>query len=233
MKPFDKLVSGMQKGEISRREFIQRAGALGLASAIPGALISNNAIAAPKRGGHLRVATVQGSSADQLNPNQLTSGHTNFLFSTIHSCLTEVAPDGNLVPLLAESFETGNDPSEWIFKLRQGVEFHNGKTVTPEDVIVSLERHRGDESDSAMKSFMEEVVEITRDGPNSVKMKLKSASVDFPVILSASSLSILPSRDGKVEQFDIGCGAYKLDAFEPGQFSRYTRNPNYYMSDRA
>jgi len=233
MKPLDKLMASLRKGEISRRDFIQRAGALGLASIIPGALLNEAQAMTPKRGGHLRVATVQGSSTDQLDPTQLTSGHTNFLFSTLHSCLTEVRPDGQLTGLLAESYETGADASEWIFKLRKGVEFHNGKTVTADDVIASLDRHRGEASASAMKSFMEEVVSITKDGDHVARIKLKSASVDFPVILSASSLSILPSKNGKVERFDIGCGAYALEAFEPGQHSRFKKNPNYYLSDRA
>ncbi len=234
MKTYEKLVARLQSGEISRRDFIQRAGALGLSSALPLSLVGGPAQAAgPRSGGHLRVATVQGSSTDQLDPTQLTSGHTNFLFSTMHSCLTEVRPDGQLAGLLADSFETGADASEWIFKLRKGVEFHNGKTLTADDVIASLERHRGEASASAMKSFMEEVVSITKDGNNVAKIKLKTASVDFPVILSASSLSILPSKNGKVEEFDVGCGAYILTAFEPGQHSRYKKNPNYFMSDRA
>lgn len=173
----------------------------------------------------MRVATVQGSSTDQLDPTQLTSGHSNFLFSTIHSCLTEVGADGQLTGLLAESYEPGKDASEWIFNLRQGVEFHNGKSVTAEDVKASLERHRGDGSASAMKSFMEEVVEITAQDKHTAVIKLKNASVDFPVILSASSLSILPSKDGKVEAFSVGCGAYELDGFEPGQFSNYKKTP--------
>ena len=64
MKPIDKLVSQLHKGELTRRDFLQKASALGLAAAIPASLISGNAIAAtPKRGGHMRVATVQGSSA--------------------------------------------------------------------------------------------------------------------------------------------------------------------------
>ena len=234
MKPLDKLVSRLHSGEISRREFLQKAGAMGLAAAVPAALLSGTARAAgPKRGGHLRVATVQGSSTDQLDPTQLTSGHTNFLFSTIHSCLTEVQPNGQLTGLLAESFEPGKDASEWIFKLRRGVEFHNGKSVTAEDVKASLERHRGEASASAMKSFMEDVVEIKVADKSTAIIKLKSASVDFPVILSASSLSILPSKNGKVEDFSVGCGAYVLDGFEPGQYSRFKRNPNFYLSDRA
>ena len=83
-----------------------------------------------------------------------------------------------------------------------------------------------------MKSLMEEVVGITTDGKHVAKIKLKSASVDFPVILSASSLSILPSKGGEIEAFDVGCGAYELEAFEPGQFSRYKKNTNYFLSDR-
>jgi peptide/nickel transport system substrate-binding protein len=234
MKKLDKLSHQLHQGEISRREFLHRASALGLAASVPASLLSTSALAStPKPGGHMRVATVQGSSTDQLDPTQLTSGHSNFLFSTIHSCLTEVGADGQLTGLLAESYEPGKDASEWIFNLRQGVEFHNGKSVTAEDVKASLERHRGDGSASAMKSFMEEVVEITAQDKHTAVIKLKNASVDFPVILSASSLSILPSKDGKVEAFSVGCGAYELDGFEPGQFSNYKKNPNYFHSDRA
>ena len=233
MKPFDKLVSCLNKGQISRRDFMQRASALGLAPAIPTILFSGNVQSAPKRGGHFRVATVQGSSTDNLDPTFLSSGHTNFLWYSIHGQLTEITADGQLAPQLAESFEMGKDPSEWVFKLRQGVEFHNGKTVTSDDVIASLERHRGKDSASAMKSFMEDVVSITKDGDRVVKIKLKSGSVDFPVILSASSLSILPSKSGKIEQFDVGCGSYMLESFEPGQHSKLKRNPNIFMQNRA
>jgi peptide/nickel transport system substrate-binding protein len=234
MEPFDKLVSSLHKGEISRRDFMQKAAALGLAAAVPSALISTGAQAAtPRRGGHLRVATVQGSSTDQLDPAQLSSGHTNFLWYSIHSQLTEIGADGQLAPMLAESYETGKDPSEWIFKLRKGVQFHNGKAVTADDVIASLDRHRGEASASAMKTFMEEIVSFSKDGDHVVKIKLKSASVDFPVILSASSLSILPSKDGKIEDMSIGCGAYMLEEFEPGQYSKLKKNPNHYLSDRG
>ena len=56
MKPFDKLVRSLNKGEISRRDFLQKASALGLASAIPASLMSSNALAGgPKRGGHLEL----------------------------------------------------------------------------------------------------------------------------------------------------------------------------------
>ncbi|MFT5811897.1 MAG: peptide/nickel transport system substrate-binding protein, partial [Rubritalea sp.] len=107
MKPFDKLVAQVNTGEISRRDFIQRVGALGLATAIPSALFSNAAYAAPKRGGHLRVATVNGSSTDSLDPTKLTSGMINFMQCTMHANLTEIMPDGQIAPYLAESYEPG------------------------------------------------------------------------------------------------------------------------------
>ena len=234
MKSKNKLIFDLANRNVSRRKFMKASGALGVASATPGLLIGSSAQAAtPSRGGHLRVATVQGSSTDDLDPIKLTSGHTNFLFSTMHNALTEVAPDGQLIPLVAESFETGADSSEWIFTLRQDVTFHNGKTVTADDVVVSLSRHWSEDSASSLKSVMQTVDSLTKDGDRVVKFKLKSASVDFPVILSASVLSILPTKDGAIESFDVGCGAYKLVGFEPGQYSRYERNPNDFRSDRG
>ena len=234
MQDIEKLHAQFTNGGINRREFLRRASALGIAVATPGSLLMKNAYAAtPKKGGHMRVATVQGSSTDSLDPTQLTSGMTNFLFYTAHSQLTEVLPNGDIAPLLAESFEIRNDPSEWVFKLRKDVEFHNGKTVDADDVIASIDRHRGEDSASAMKSFAEEIDTLTKEDDRTVVFKLKSASVDFPVVLSASTFGILPSKDGKVEQFEIGAGAYTIESFEPGQNAKLKRNPNHYLDDRA
>jgi len=220
MNNIDQLLALFKNGQLSRRELFKRAGALGALAALPGSLISTHAHAAtPKPGGHLRIQT--------------TSGHTNFLFYTMHGQLTEIGTDGQLQPLVAESYEIGADASEWIFKLRKGIVFHNGKTLTADDVIASLQRHQGEDSASAMKSFMEEVTSMTKDGDHTVILKLKSPSVDFPVILSASSLSILPSKDGKITEFDVGCGCYTLESFEPGQFSKLKKNPNFFLSDRG
>ncbi len=218
--------------KISRRKFIQASGALGMAGAAPELFLGAAAQASPVRGGHLRAAMPHGSSTDSTDPIRLVSGHTIMMFYHIHNSLMEVAPDGQLRPLLAESYESGADPTEWIFKLRSGVTFHNGKSVTADDVIASINRHRGEESASSMKRFVEDIDSITKDGDLVVKIKLKTASVDFPVILTDSVLSILPSKDGKVETFDVGCGSFRLVEFEPGQYSRYERNSDYYMDDR-
>ncbi len=233
MYKFNKHLSSFAGQSVSRRKFMQASGALGAAGAVPQLFFGSAAHAAPVKGGHLTVAMPHGSSTDSLDPTRLVSGHAIMMFYSIHSTLTEITPDGQLAPMLAESFEVGADATEWIFKLRSGVTYHNGKTVTADDVIASLNRHRGEDSASSMKAFIEDVDSITKDGDSVVKFKLKNPSVDFPVILSDSVLSILPSKDGKIETFDIGCGAYMLDGVEPGQYSKYKRNPDHYLSDRA
>ena len=227
------LKDRLEKNLLTRREFVRLSAALGFAAAPGTFLMSSTAAAAPKKGGHMRVATVQGSSSDLLDPTQVTSGMTNFLFYTIHSQLTEVLPDGDIAPLLAESYEIRGDASVWAFTLRKDVQFHNGKTVDADDVITSINRHRGEESASAMKSFMEGIESISKEGRRTVVFKLKSASVDFPVLLSASTFGILPTKDGKIEDFNVGAGAYMLENFAPGQHAKLNRNANYYMSDRA
>ncbi len=232
---FEWLHSQFVSGRIARRAFIQRAAALGALAAVPSAMLAEEARAAgPQKGGHLKVATVQGSTTDSLDSSKLTSGMTSFLFMTVYSQLTEVAPDGSLVPLLAESYEPVNgDPAKWRFLLREGVEFHNGKTVDVDDVIVSIARHRGEDSTSAMKSFAETVVDMQKDGERGVIFTLKEGNVDFPFVLSAQQLSIHPSKEGEATNFGIGSGAYILDTFDAGQVATLKRNPNFFMPDRA
>ena len=70
-------------------------------------------------------------------------------------------------PDLAESFEPGDDAATWIFKLRKGSTFHDGKSVTPEDVIASFQHHMGESSKSGAKSLLGE--NEIKDGTVTVK----------------------------------------------------------------
>lgn len=233
MSSFEYLQRSFVEGRINRRTFINRAAAMGALAAVPTGLLAQQAKAdAPQKGGHLRIATVQGSSTDGLDPTTLSSGFVNFLWYTAYSQLTEVNAEGQLEPLLAESYEPMGGPDKWLFTLRKGVEFHNGKTVDSNDVIQSILRSQGD-SASAMASFANTITDMKADGDDKVIFTLDGGNADFPFGFSASSLSIMPADGDVVDVSGVGAGAYIIESFEPGLSAIVKRNPNYFVEGRA
>ncbi len=226
--------SKLTHGQIDRRQFVM--GALAAGVALPTALsMAGEAIAAtPKKGGHIKFGRGHGSTTDSLDPATSENGfqvQVNFSYA---NNLTEVANDGSLIPELAETIEPSDDAKSWAFNLRKGVEFHNGKTMKAEDVIASMNHHRGEETKSAAKGLLEQVVDIKADGDNRVIFELKDGNADFSYILSDYHLLILPSKDGKVDPTaGIGTGGYKLEKFEPGVRAEFTRAPNYWKENSA
>jgi len=211
-----------------------RAAAAGALSALPLGVLSSEALAAgPKRGGHFRMAASQGSTTDVLDTTKLTSGFTQMLFFTHLTQLTEIDVDGNVQPALASGYETNDDATEWIFDLRKGVEFHNGKSLDADDVMMSIARHQGENSESPTKAIAEEIAEMRKDGKHRVIFKLKSGNVDFPFSMSASTFGIHPVVNGEVDVKGAGTGAYKLTEFEPGIGAKLERFENYFDSERG
>ena len=182
------LKQALMSGRISRREFAKRMSALGLAAAAPGALISGSAFAAtPKQGGHFRLGLGHGSTTDSLDPATYLDTYMQVVGNGIRNNLTEVSPDNDLVPELAESWEASADAKVWRFKIRQGVEFHNGKTLDTNDVIASIQHHRGEDSKSAAKAILEPIVDIRVAKPS---FDTETTSIKFSTELMASSIGL-------------------------------------------
>ncbi len=223
----------LSAGFVSRRQFMTSMVAAGVA--VPTALGWADKVmaATPNKGGTLILGRGFGSTTDSLDSGTYENSFmtsTGFMYG---NALTEVAPDGSLVGDLASDWEASADAMTWRFNLRQGVEFHNGKTLTPDDVIASLDYHGNENSKSAAKGLLSSVQSMTADG-NSVVFQLSEGNADFPYIMSDYHLLILPSSDGTIDpNSGIGTGPYVLENFEPGVRVTATRNPNYYKSDRA
>ena len=232
LKTLEKLFS---QRKISRREFIARLSALGLATAVSPALMGSTVRAAtPKKGGRLRIACTGGSTSDSLDPGKLTSQYNQVLNFQLRNCLVEIDHASNAIPELAESWEASPDAARWTFKIRKGVEFHNGKTLDASDVVYTINHHRGEESKSGAKGLLDPVQDIKTDGKDTVMFTLKGGNADFPYVLADYHLTIFP--DGtKGPEFEkgIGTGGYLLKSWEPGVDSLSTRNPNYWKPNRA
>ena len=91
-----------------------------------------------------------------------------------YSGLARVTRDMRAEPMLAEEWDAKPGAREWSFKLREGVEFHNGKTLDAEDVVASISRHITDDSKSPAKPLLEDIAEIKADGKNRVSITLRS-----------------------------------------------------------
>jgi peptide/nickel transport system substrate-binding protein len=229
------LVEAVKSGSLDRREFVKRAGALGLAAPFATSFLSQSVHAAtPKKGGKFIQGLGFGSTTDSLDPGTHENSFTTSVVYAYANHLTEVDNSGQLVPELAESYEASADAKTWTFKLRQGVEFHNGKTMTADDVIASLNFHRGDDTKSAGKSLLAPIESMTKKGKYEIEFKLKASNADFPFIVSDYHLPILPELDGAMDwQAGHGTGGYTIENFEPGVRATFKRNPNYFKTGKA
>ena len=235
MSKFKEIERLFKEGKITRREFIGRMSALGLTAAISPALLVIKAEAVtPKKGGRFRQGLAAGSTSDSLDPATMPDDGVYNLSWQIRNNLVEIDYKGNAIPELAESWEPSADASRWTFKLRKGVEFHNGKTLDAEDVVYSLNHHRGEDSKSAVKGLLDPVKNIKADGKQTVIVTLEGGNADFPSILSEYHFTIGPAgTQGKEWEKGIGTGGYILKKWEPGVIALTKRNPNYWKENRA
>lgn len=233
--PLNRSRDAQPTGQLDRRAFLAGATALGASLSGIGPLAVRPVQAAPKKGGRVRVGVGDGAVSDSQDPSTTS---TMFMILQNHSVcnyLTEIGPDNTLVPELAESWEPSPDAATWHFKLRSGVEFHGGKTLDSEDVLNSINHHRGEGSTSAAKALLDAIVDIKADGPQAFTVTLAAGNADFPYVFTDYHLNILPS-DGAGEidwRSGVGTGAYVIKEFDPGVRSLITRNPNYWKADRA
>ncbi|EFL88238.1 ABC transporter substrate-binding protein [Ahrensia sp. R2A130] len=225
----------LETGGISRRQFITSMLAAGVVLPTAISMAGDVLAATPNKGGLFRHATGYGGTNDTIDPSTSNNGFSQNVIYSRGNHLTEIGPDGTLRGELAESFEPMDGATKWVFNLRKDVTFHNGKTLTADDVIASFNIHRGDDTKSAAKGLVTAVTDIKKDGDNRVIFELSGGSADFPYIASDYHLMIMASKDGKVDvtAMDNGSGGYLLKNYEAGVRADSEKNPNYWKADSA
>ena len=235
MEKINRLQSSFKSGKIGRRDFMATAIALGL-STTAASSVFNKAWAAAKKGGRLRTGITGGATGDVLDPGLILDSYMiNVLFGQVRNNLTEVSTTGELIPELAESWDSTPDATTWMFKVRQGVEFHNGKTLDSQDVVDSLRHHLAETSKSAAKGILGGIESVDADGKHGVTVTLTGGDADFPFLMSDYHLLICPSKgDGTIDwESGTGTGGYTLVEHDPGVRTLTRRNPNYWKEGRA
>ncbi len=213
--------------QVTRRDFMSFAGALGISAAMGGSLWTSRAYAdTPQRGGHMRAGLNDANTVDSLDSTQHTATTMISITRAFRDSLVDVGQDNSAQPNLAESWESSPDAKEWRFNIRQGIEFSNGKSLTTEDVVNSINVHRGDDSASAAKGVFAGISDVKVDG-NAVVCTLADANADFPFLFTDYHFSVVPTVDGKADLLSThGTGCYLLKEYEPGVKTVLEKNPN-------
>ena len=220
----------MVKKGVSRRDFMHYMMAAGATAAASGTLftgISDVWANTPKRGGRVVLAGDQHGPADTLDPAIFTAAIDYFRGRMFYGSLTQLTQSLSYEPELAEEVISNSDATEWTFKLRKGVEFHDGKTMTADDVIYSMNRHLGADSVSNANALVGMIKEWKKINDYEVKAVLSSPNADLPIALGTFHFKII--KDGTTDfSTAVGTGPYKCKEFKPGVRTIGVRNENFW-----
>lgn len=196
------------------------------------------AAAAPatvKRGGTLIVGQDVGPVS--LDPILTTAHPAAQIYEHLYSTLVQPDPEtGKIVPDLAESWEVP-DPKTHIFKLRQGVKFHSGRTLTAEDVKYSFERLLDPKNNAPIKAYVGPIDKIEVLDDYSVKFTHTEVYAPFlNAVADRRPIAIVDretveSNDGKLSAVSNGTGPFKLVEYVPDSKVVMERHSPYHEKD--
>ena len=164
---------------------------------------------------------------DSLDPHRALSAGTSEVLFNIFEGLMKASPDGGVIPAVASDYEMSTDGKTYTFTLREGVTFHNGNTVTLEDVLYSLERCAGSESDGApLITAFSNVESISADAEGRVVVTLIEPSLEF---LNAMTAAIIPKDSGSTQATaPMGTGPFSFVSYMPQNTMEMVRFDGYW-----
>lgn len=196
-------------------------------------LIGTQAALAQVKGGSLSV----GIETDVRGFDPIKSGvlgaSGGVVAASIMETLLILDPEGNLQPHLALSWSHNDTQTEWIFKLRQGVKFHDGTPFTAQDVADHFNRILDPQNKSRARAFITPIksVEVVED--HTVKFNLAHpwqallatlAGRNFPGLIESSQ----QVKADKQLRHPMGTGPYIFDSWAGGDRLVVKRNPDYW-----
>jgi peptide/nickel transport system substrate-binding protein len=231
-----------QSAQLSRRALLQRTAAVAAAAGFPGVLAAcgsssspttsptTPAAGKPRRGGQLVVALNDGGATDTLSPWNMPTYSSAARANQIYDRLFKVV-DGVPQPALALSAEANATGSTWRVTLRRGVTFHNGKTVTADDVLYSYRYVANPKNNSESLSRMNlfDLSASRAVSPTVVEFVLKQPLGDFKTLAGQKALWIVPAGMTDFTK-PLGTGPFTFKSWQPGVRALYERNPHYWQS---
>ena len=169
----------------------------------------------PVPGGTLKYGTV--TEVPAIDPHVYVGSAGKVITEAVYTSLLGFNQKSELVPALAESWENP-DPRTYVFKLRRGVKFHKGQSLTAKDVKYSLERILDPATGATLRSNLLGIqIEIPDD--YTVRIRLKEPDATLPVVLGMAESAILS------EEWMRGKPNIKVEANGTGPFTLAEHEP--------
>jgi peptide/nickel transport system substrate-binding protein len=171
------------------------------------------------------------TEAEDLDPASAGTALSWEITSLAYERLVGMNEEFEVVPKLAESWKQ-TSPTTYVFKLRPGVKFSNGREMSVEDVVGSL--NRAAEPERGLWQNLSGVKKVSAAGPDEVKIELNAPRTAFLPSLAVNYASILPMKELKDGSFDpkkelLGTGPFEVESHRPGESWTFGRNPYYYV----
>lgn len=186
----------------------------------------------PVRGGRVRLGIVDNDPAGDLDVHKPSGTGSVIRGFALFSKLWEWSEDMLPRLALAEEAEPNADASAWTIRLRKGLEFHNGKTITADDVVFSVARLTDPALASPYAALVSPIdrTRIEKLDERTVRIHAKPGLGFVPLPDTWVNFGGIVPTDYHPITNPVGAGPYKLKEYRPGERSLFTRFPNYWKS---
>jgi peptide/nickel transport system substrate-binding protein len=230
------LPENLDSFSLSRRELLVGAGAVVLGGSLAACGSSSSsssstggASGTPKRGGNFRLAVTGGGAKDIMDGQTIITKPDQARLMTAFETLLVFDTNYQLQNHLAQEV-TQNKPDQWTIVLKKGIEFQNGKPLTADDVVYSLNRIINSKNGlfGAAGFASLKPSGIKKLNQSTIQLNLSYADAGIGQQLGQYYNGIVPDGYQAYPSPQHGTGGYILKSFTPGQESVHTRNPNYW-----
>ena len=234
-------------GRLSRRDFLRRGAVVGISVPVLGAVLS----ACGSSGSPAPAASTSGSAAPGAAGATIKAGIVvptaaiNPLTVADQGGLDMLAQTGEylclsnqhlmLQPVLAESWSANSAANVWTFKIRQNVKFHNGASLTADDVVYTYKLHTNPKKGSNALSAFGGVLApsgVKKVDDFTVEFHLEAANGNFPYLTSSDNYNMIILPNGydpaKWQGSFIGTGPFVMKSYTPKVGAAFTRNEQYW-----
>jgi ABC-type transport system substrate-binding protein len=215
---------------MKRRDFLLSTAALVGSTALFSSLYPNGVLAgdAPIKGGTL----IWGHSetTQNLDIHQTGTASTLRVLQNVHASIVTIDKNFLVIPNLAESFDLAPDGLTYTFRLRKGVKFHDGSTMTSADVKYSFERCKNPKTGAVNFEVFNDVASIETPDDSTVVIKMSKVNAPFLARLAENGAGAIIPRDTGDKQgtTPIGAGPFKLTHYEVGHEVQLSRFDDYW-----